>query len=84
MKTGYPFLAISRKHNLDYGVVLKTADYIRKHQKDAFSDYGIKELAKHNITPQILKEIDDVNYEFAAMQAGIIQWQAGHEVKEAA
>ena len=30
MKTGYPFLRISQKHNLDYGLVLRAADEIKK------------------------------------------------------
>lgn len=29
MKTGYPFLQIAKKHNLDYAAVLMAADYGR-------------------------------------------------------
>ena len=85
MKTGYPFLKLSQKYNLDYSAVLIAADYMKKHPQSHRYPQGIRAFAGLGPKPEtILKEIDSVNYEFASMQAGFIDWQAGHEIKEAA
>lgn len=40
MKTGYPFLAISKKHNVEYGIVLKAAELFYKAVVPTFIQSG--------------------------------------------
>lgn len=84
MKTGYPFLAISKIHNVDYGAVLTAAHYLKQNPGYFAKSKAVHAFEGLNGNLDCLRAIDNANYEFAAMQAGIIQWQAGHEVKEAA
>lgn len=67
MKTGYPFLRISQKHNLDYGLVLLAADKLKNttvHDGDAVIFVGPVNVANTDICKA-------VNH-FRAQQAGLI------------
>lgn len=68
MKTGYPFLAISRKYNLEYADVLAVAD-------------RMKNLAPHEeffVDGPMADALGDINKattHFAAQQSGLIEMQ---------
>ena len=82
MKTGYPFLAISKKHNLDYADVLMAADYgrflgITPRTERAQAHYK----AFMAIPDEAMKDIIRASNEFVRMQDGDLFWQNGHEIR---
>ena len=72
MKTGYPFLTISKKHNVEYADVLFVADHLKN--KGNFHE-NIPALPI-----EVISDINKANDEFKGMQLGLFDWQAGHHV----
>ena len=86
MKTGYPFLKISRLHNIPYETILMVADYARNMGSDhTGTPRSQAEYAAFNsLSPEAMTAVSTANQEMRGMALGIFDWQAGHHVKEAA
>ena len=81
MITGYPFLRIAQKHNLDYGDVLKAADYSRAF---GYIPGSIQTLEFYHafihMPKEALKDIQIANKEFLWMKRGDLDYNHRHEV----
>lgn len=71
MKTGYPFLVIAKKHNLDYGQVLMAADYGRFTGTPPGTERSQTGYAAFNSIPDAaMADINAASNHFAAQQRG--------------
>lgn len=86
----YPFLAIARKYGLDYGDVLTIADMWRHpaersdRERAADKRLAITLWLRHTSERTIFKiemEIRNANIQFAAIQAGKIDWNTGEPAR---
>lgn len=72
MKTGFPYLRISQKHNVDYSDVLYVADHIHK-KKDFHENIPALPVA-------VLFDIEDVKQQHDAIMRGDRPFSDQYEV----
>jgi hypothetical protein len=85
----YPFLAIAKRYNLDYGDVLLVADMWRHPAQRNNNERGAdKRLfmalidAPDGVIAMVEVDISQANADFKAIQKGEIDWNTGEPVKE--
>jgi hypothetical protein len=77
MISGYPYLNIARKYNLEYAVVLRLADLATHGRGGAMvtSLNGVR-----SIDEAVLDDINAAAHQFADIRSGKIDWQTGDPI----
>lgn len=82
MKTGYPFLKIAQKHNLDYGDVLKAADYNRNMGSGHIGTEKSRDemRAFMSIPSEAMRDMLEAYEQMRDLQSGVRDFSKGHYI----